>query len=516
LYPAQSQLNRYEVSFSHPVESHAVVTVSPGTAETVDLLPGTWTITAKAFKTGEETAAALGSVTVAITAGGSFAENIILVPADGEGIFNYEVTVPGGLASAALVITQVSGDAPDGEAAAGETRALAAGMNTGTIELAAGYYLLNIRLTKGGEGSPEAGADTLSAGKTEVVHIYPGLTTGAAFTFTDDDVTNPPPPSPEPGSLSITIGENLAHEVTVTGYSGSIILSKTGANTALTLTAEGYSDVVWYVDGEATGVTGGSFTLDAASFDIRNHSVTFWGVRESGPGGPGIPYAKLIPFTVVLAGPTDTADPVIQIGATAGQEEITAAVAAAMEGKYPGMDPALGEVWQIRIAGRNLSAAGLAKLYAGIAAALPEGDISLDLSACPGTAVACAELSGTAAAQKVIRDRFVAITLSESVTTLTDGASAAKGAFARFTRLCRVNAPGLTTIGSYAFSGCEALTAITLGENPPVFGDLPFNGLENRTITLPVPAGKKEAYEAAYADQNWGGTNITVIIIEET
>jgi hypothetical protein len=49
--------------------------------------------------------------------------------------------------------------------------------NTGTWNLTTGYYLMNIRLEKNGG----------RAGRTDVVHIYHGLTTRAEYVFTDDD-----------------------------------------------------------------------------------------------------------------------------------------------------------------------------------------------------------------------------------------------------------------------------------------------------------------------------------------
>jgi hypothetical protein len=69
----------------------------------------------------------------------------------------------------------------------------------------------------------------------------------------------------------------------------------TGKPTSLTLSASGYTGVQWYVDGN-TGTpvgAGNSITLTAAAYDIRNHSVTFTGVKDD------IPYSQLIPFRVV-------------------------------------------------------------------------------------------------------------------------------------------------------------------------------------------------------------------------
>jgi hypothetical protein len=68
--------------------------------------------------------------------------------------------------------------------------------------------------------------------------------------------------------------------------------------TSLTLSvssAAGYTGVQWYVDGNTAAPVGAgnTITLTAAAYDIRNHSVTFTGVKD------GIPYSQLIPFKVV-------------------------------------------------------------------------------------------------------------------------------------------------------------------------------------------------------------------------
>jgi hypothetical protein len=556
LFPAASDFARFEISFSHPTASRGTLSLSPGVAQTVELPSGVWIITARAFTADAATAAAAGWVSVTVSAGGNVAERITLAPGDGTGTFRYAVAVPGGLSSAALTLTRAGLDGTDA-AVDGGTLALAAGMNTGTIELPGGYYLLNIRLTS--EASFPEAAGGLSAGRTELIHLYPGLTTEAAgpdYVFTDEDLAlvrepepEPPPatdPEPVPGSLSITVGLNLAHEVTLTGYSGDIRLSKTGANNTLTLNAEGYSAVAWYVDGEAVGA-GGGITLNAADYDVRPHSLTFRGVRE------GVPYAKLIPFAVTAEAAYALA---ISVGAGASPAEIGAAIGAAVAALV-GASPGPGQAWELRVNGLEVPD-GLEALYAGAAAALPGGDIALDLRGCTGASIAYA-LSGTAAEQQAIRERFTALTLPASVTAISGGVKAVavvKSALGGFSRLRQVSGSGVTTIGdnglrdcaaletvafpaletagkeafascsslaaanfpravsfgSYAFSGCTALGSLVLGDNAPA-ADLIFSGLVGQVITITVPAGRKAAYETAYSPAPWGG-DCTVTIVE--
>jgi hypothetical protein len=101
--------------------------------------------------------------------------------------------------------------------------------------------------------------------------------------------------SSEPvGTLSITIG--FEGEPTVSGAAAGIVLSKTGAGgkpKTLALSATGYESSTWYVDGAETGTAGESCTVDAATLEVRNHSVSFTGLKN------GTLYGKEIPFSVV-------------------------------------------------------------------------------------------------------------------------------------------------------------------------------------------------------------------------
>jgi hypothetical protein len=68
--------------------------------------------------------------------------------------------------------------------------------------------------------------------------------------------------------------------------------------------------------------------------------------------------------------------------------------------------------------------------------------------------------------------------------------------------------------GNYAFNGCTALTTLVLGDKPPTLG-LIFDSLKEQAITFSVPVGKTAVYKAAYDSPPWGGTNVTVVIVEE-
>jgi hypothetical protein len=89
--------------------------------------------------------------------------------------------------------------------------------------------------------------------------------------------------------------------------------------------------------------------------------------------------------------------------------------------------------------------AAFRQMINGIAQALEEGDIALDLSGCTGKTFAYTD--GVNRADKL---RVVAITLPDSLTHIVDG-QRGFGAFNGYTRLGSVSAPGLTHIGDYAF-----------------------------------------------------------------
>ncbi|WP_043922649.1 fibronectin type III domain-containing protein [Leadbettera azotonutricia] len=97
------------------------------------------------------------------------------------------------------------------------------------------------------------------------------------------------------GILSVVVGFNYG-QITITGNSGNNGISKSsadGMSGSLSLSAVGYTNVVWYADGDTTQpITGGSITLDAANYDIQLHYITFTGNRN------GVLYSREINFTV--------------------------------------------------------------------------------------------------------------------------------------------------------------------------------------------------------------------------
>jgi hypothetical protein len=90
--------------------------------------------------------------------------------------------------------------------------------------------------------------------------------------------------------LNITVGFNLG-DITITGSIGANVIHQSGSE-SLAFSATGYDNVIWYVDGSPTGISGNTLTIDAVSYDVQIHSVTFTGYKN------GTPYSQVIPFTV--------------------------------------------------------------------------------------------------------------------------------------------------------------------------------------------------------------------------
>jgi hypothetical protein len=83
------------------------------------------------------------------------------------------------------------------------------------------------------------------------------------------------------GSATITVGFNYG-EITVSGSDGNNIISQSGAYgpTSLSLSATGYTNVIWYVDGSQTGISGSPVTINASAYTAQPHSVIFTGTAN--------------------------------------------------------------------------------------------------------------------------------------------------------------------------------------------------------------------------------------------
>ena len=161
--PSLDIFTKYTLSFLGPV-SQPPLEVTGGSAS-FELVPGEWKIIATGYI--GDVAAAEGSVTIIVKPGLTTQAKILLSPkaAAEPGYFKFKITLPSG-ASGVLDILVAYPDKP-----------LAAGVNEGRYELAAGQYLLMVRLEKG----------DLKAGFTDALHIYAGQESYLELVYNDAD-----------------------------------------------------------------------------------------------------------------------------------------------------------------------------------------------------------------------------------------------------------------------------------------------------------------------------------------
>jgi hypothetical protein len=191
--------SRYELVFSTSGESDVSVTNTTGidgAGVSQDLKAGTWTAMVSAYRrftpsggADTEYLAARGSEPVTVTGGANTPVTVTLEPVQapgGKGIFTYTVTFPGLVSTATLTLTGAG--TPITEHPVSGTKV--------SIAVDPGYYDLTLSL--------ENYNGTLTAGTSERVHIYSGLESAAAFTFTDADFAQT-----IPFAGTVTLPENV-------------------------------------------------------------------------------------------------------------------------------------------------------------------------------------------------------------------------------------------------------------------------------------------------------------------
>ncbi|MDR1029972.1 MAG: hypothetical protein LBL76_03765 [Treponema sp.] len=165
-------------------------------------------------------------------------------------------------------------------------------VNTTALE---GSGDISYQWIRGGTDIPEAtGASYVLTADDEGSTISVRVTrAGNTGTVTSDPTAAVTVPAPDTGTINITIGFNYG-VITIAGSNGANVIYKTSADPkSLTLSAAGYDDVKWYIDGDNTSAeTGDSITLNANNYSAKPHSITFTGKKD------GKLYAQVITFTV--------------------------------------------------------------------------------------------------------------------------------------------------------------------------------------------------------------------------
>jgi hypothetical protein len=234
----------------------------------------------------------------------------------------------------------------------------------------------------------------------------------------------------------------------------SILLRSYLADTQVLNAAAGYTDCTWTLNGYplVADVPGGAaYTFRSAGKSPALYRVGLRAKRTA----DSLWYSEEISFTVI--GPLDLSG----LGANPGAAAIQGAISAGLS-TFTGDGSTVDDPKIIALAGLNLSGTGtFAALFNGVADAFTGGEyISLDLSWCASDTNTITGLDSATLANAT-RDRFAAITLPAAVTTLARGSGTAYGPFAYFGSLKCISAPGVTTIGNYAFLQ-SALTEVNI------------------------------------------------------
>jgi hypothetical protein len=248
---------RYRLTFSDPAGLKPNVTAdtaaSPGTAS---LDAGTWNVTVDGYiGTSPEYRAATGTAGPVTVSGGqntdvpSITLGALPITAADPGTFAWNINISG-ITVGTITTAQINlQPLPSGTAA---SITLNPSNYAGSQSLAAGVYQLSLKLTRD---------DGKAAGINTAAHIYPGLTTTAAYTFTNTDFVSQVPLAGtvtirKPSALSLT------GNITVTAYKDAALTTQAGSPAIAALPS--FTDM----SGVETGTSGSWYmTLPLAALD---------------------------------------------------------------------------------------------------------------------------------------------------------------------------------------------------------------------------------------------------------
>jgi hypothetical protein len=264
------------------------------------------------------------------------------------------------------------------------------------------------------------------------------------------------------------------------------------------------AEIVLKADSEHrfTGTITPTTNLAAGDYPVSAVSITGTGLENT------------LTFTVTFPA-TGSAIDLSVLGTTPGVSDIQGAITAAasiLSGSGSYMDPKV-----IPLSGLDLSwGLNLVNMYAA-AANIATGSI-LDLSACTTTVISG---NTTTVLPAAVRQHFIAIYLPATVEYFIWGGSTANtGAFAGFTNLKTISAPGLIEMDDYSFLGCDSLTEVRLGYTPPttIGSDVFANtaGVSTHTLTIKHPVTHDATAWGLDTDTSgnwvathtWGGYNL--------
>jgi hypothetical protein len=331
-----------------------------------------------------------------------------------------------------------------------------------------------------------------TTGKSEVVHIYQGLTTNVAWDFAANRFTAAL--STDAG-LATVLGQSIA----AGSEAGSQGTPKTAAiNVANGVSSVTPDDVVPAAGAVALLYSDAGFSAAVTAslaLSVGSNSLYVQVTAEDG--------ATILHYEVTI---TRAAPPVpIDLNGKTTQNDIRDAITAGIAnvtGSGTQNDPKVIPLENLDLS----SGSNLANLYTGAAAAFTGGEyLSLDLAGCTGAAV-----SGmtTTTLPNATRQRFAAITLPNTVTSLTYANST--GAFESFSSLKSITLPGsVQTIDQNAFIACTNLTSIILPASVQTIGNMAFRQCTSLT-SVTIPANVNSIGSGAFMIS----TNLATLIFE--
>jgi hypothetical protein len=449
LLPKTPDFTSYDLTFTDTAEvnpkpnEQRSVTAS---GQPVSLPVGEWNVQVDAFIGTEpdKYRAASGSSTSPITVGeGTNAPVSVILHAlaisGGEpGIFSWSITYSdgtGNLAAADITLHPFSAGASTENDITIDLKSVS--FNSSKNDIPAGYYDVSITLEN--DGGKTAGLHTTA-------HIYPRLTTQAAYDFTP------------------------AHFVSEVMLAGTVTVTKPAEVTLNSITVQSYRDA------ERTVELGQAVTVPVTPFGngVTNATSGEWIKKIPAPG-------NAVYFKVIASDGTDTYTADNDAGTVVpdnGKQGISLSltVIPLPEGSFYSLE-ALGAylnsqpandaltAYPVALAGLNLS--GLESTgdpLGALFAVLGEKFVALDLSACTGTAMIEASDSGITNRQN--KNKLVSVTLPDTV------ASIGARAFKNCSGLTAINLPAaLDSLADWVFENCTGLTGVVLPETLTSIGD---------------------------------------------
>jgi len=427
----------------------------------------------------------------------------------GEGEFSYTITYPENVNEVTITLQKW----PGMNSITVNPVAITGGNGkTQTLQLEAGTYLLTVLI----------GKNSLWAGISEAVHIYPPLATAYTKDFNDTDLLPPQTPAAadfDVGNLSQT--DKSVAAVTITPKqgksSGSITVYYTGTgsttyarSTAVPTTAGTYAvtfDVAAAISwNTATGLSGGTLTIrEYIAFTSIAALQTWLSARSYNTAAN--------PYYIALN--------VNSLGGSSSTNGSLGYVLKANSTRFVSID----------LSGSTITGFDLYNCTNLTSVTLPDSVISISVDNCTNLTSINIPNSVTSIGEWAFRNctSLASVTIPDSVTSIGNAAfvdctsltsvtigsgvtSIGYGVFGDCTSLTSVTIPAsVTSIGDYAFRGCTSLTSVTIPKNVTSIGNSAFRDCTSLT-SVTIPNSVKSIGNSAFN----GCTSLASVIFEGT